>query len=105
MRDKSEAIAKVMALEPEKRRTAPLRLDIAADLAFPNGGIGASGLRKERDKGRLATFMVAGKEYTTLEEIGLMRERCRYVPKDSARPLLSESERATGSRQKRLAPK
>ena len=44
----------------------PLRLDIAAKIAFPDGSMGAAGLRKERDRGRLITEMIAGKEYVTL---------------------------------------
>lgn len=39
-----------------------------------------SGLRKERDKGRLVTEMIAGKEYTTLADIERMRELCRFQP-------------------------
>jgi hypothetical protein len=76
-----EVIAKVMALEPEKRRTLPLRLDVAARIAFPDGTMGAPGLRKERDKGRLVTEMIAGKEYTSLVNIERMRELCRVQPK------------------------
>lgn len=56
---------------------APLRLDIAAKIAFPDGSMGAAGLRKERDRGRLVTEMIAGKEYVTLAEIERMRELCR----------------------------
>ena len=43
--------------------------------------MGAPGLRKERDAGRLQTEMIAGKEYTTLAAIQKMRELCRVVPK------------------------
>lgn len=59
----------------------PLRLDVAARMAFPDGSMGAAGLRKERDRGRLVTEMIAGKEYTTLAEIERMRELCRVQPK------------------------
>ena len=31
----------------------PLRLDVAAALAYPDGSMTASGLRKERDRGTL----------------------------------------------------
>jgi hypothetical protein len=55
----------------------PLRLEAAAVLAFPGGGMTASGLRKERDAKRLVTEIVAGKEYTTLRDIERMREACR----------------------------
>jgi hypothetical protein len=60
----------------------PLRLDVAAHLAFPDGSMTASGLRGERDRGRLVVERIANKDYTTLEEIRLMRERCRVRVKD-----------------------
>jgi hypothetical protein len=72
-----DLIAKLKAMDPEKLRTKPLRLEVAARMAFPDGTMGAAGLRKERDKGRLATEMIAGKEYTTLAAIEQMRELCR----------------------------
>ena len=56
---------------------APFRLDIAARIAFPDGTMGTSGLRKERDAGRLVTELIAGKEYTTLAAIEDMRAACR----------------------------
>lgn len=61
----------------EVDRDTPLRLDVAAALAFPSGGMTASGLRRERDAGRLATELIAGKEFTTLADIARMRELCR----------------------------
>ncbi|CDX55956.1 conserved hypothetical protein [Mesorhizobium plurifarium] len=61
---------------------APLRLDTAARIAFPDGSMGAAGLRKERDRGRLETEIIAGKEYTTLAAIGRMRELCRVQAKE-----------------------
>ncbi|MCO5083954.1 MAG: excisionase [Rhizobiaceae bacterium] len=63
---------------------APLRLDLAARIAFPDGSIGPKGLRKERYAGRLVTFIVARKEYTTLAAIERMKELCRVQPKPSA---------------------
>lgn len=62
-------------------RNAPLRLDIAAKIAFPDGSMGAAGLRKERDAGRLVTELIAGKEFVTLAEIDRMREFCRGLRK------------------------
>jgi hypothetical protein len=56
---------------------APLRLAVAAEQAFPFGGMTPSGLRKERGRGRLTTWMIAGKEYTTLNAIEEMLEKCR----------------------------
>lgn len=67
----------------------PLRLDAAAAIAFPGGGMTASGLRRERDAGRLTTELIAGKEFTTLADIARMRELCRRTvgPKaDCLRP-------------------
>src|SRR5262245_28870513 len=55
----------------------PLRLDVAARIAFPAGGMSASGLRRERDRGRLVTERIAGKDFTTLRAIEDMREKCR----------------------------
>src|ERR1700730_2111433 len=55
----------------------PLRWGIAAPLAYPDGSMTASGLRKEAARGRLAIERVAGKDYTTLAAIERMRELCR----------------------------
>ena len=55
----------------------PLRLAAAAEIAFPDGTMTVSGLRKERDSGRLAVERIAGKEYTTLAAIEEMRHLCR----------------------------
>jgi hypothetical protein len=59
----------------------PLRLKVAAEVAFPCGGMTASGLRREAARGRLVIEMIAGKHYTTLESINEMREKCRVNPK------------------------
>ncbi|QOZ09246.1 excisionase [Bradyrhizobium sp. CCBAU 51765] len=61
------------AISPE----TPLRLAIAAEVAFPQGGMTASGLRKEAARGRLMIERIAGKDYTTLAAIAKMRELCR----------------------------
>ena len=69
---------------------APLRLEVAAALAYPDGSMTASGLRKEARKGRLVIERTAGKDYTTLAAIEEMRALCRVHPKDrdfgSAKP-------------------
>jgi hypothetical protein len=78
-----EIITTLMRLDPEKRHHVPLRLALAAQIAFPDGSMSAAGLRKERDRGRLVTEMIAGKEYTTLAEIERMRELCRVQAKAS----------------------
>jgi hypothetical protein len=56
---------------------APLRLGVAAALAYPDGSMTASGLRREAKRGRLVIERTAGKDYTTLRNIEHMRERCR----------------------------
>jgi hypothetical protein len=70
--------SRVPELEKVKPDT-PLRLDIAAMLAYT-----ASGLRKEAGRGRLAIERVAGKDYTTLANIERMRELCRVEARDRA---------------------
>src|SRR5947209_3370217 len=58
----------------------PLRLDIAAALAFPDGSMSVASLRRERDRGRLTVERIGGKDYTTLRFIREMREKCRLAP-------------------------
>lgn len=65
-------------------RNAPLRLAVAAELAFPFRGMTAAGLRKEVARGNLAVERIAGKDYTTLAAIEAMRNRCRTHPKEPA---------------------
>ncbi|WP_316164538.1 MULTISPECIES: site-specific integrase [unclassified Bradyrhizobium] len=57
--------------------TTPLRLDVAAGLAFPDGSMTLSGLRCEITRGRLGYELIAGKYYTTLGDIENMRRLCR----------------------------
>lgn len=64
----------------------PLRLAQAAELAFPGGGIKAWVLRKERGAGRLRTWLVAGKEFSTLADIEAMNNMCKQATKVAARP-------------------
>ena len=59
----------------------PLRLAVAAALAFPDGSMTASGLRREASRGRLAIERIAGKDYTTLRNIEEMRALCRVEAK------------------------
>src|SRR5450631_3423883 len=63
---------------------APLRLEVAAKMAFPQGGITVSGLRREIARGRLEVEEIAGKYFTTLANIKRMREKCRVSVKDHA---------------------
>jgi hypothetical protein len=55
----------------------PLRLNVAAALAYPDGSMTASGLRGEAMRGRLVIERTAGKDYTTLGAIRKMRDLCR----------------------------
>src|SRR5581483_3192874 len=59
----------------------PLRLGVAASLAFPDGSMSASGLRREAARGRLVIERIAGKDFTTLANIERMRELCRVEAK------------------------
>jgi hypothetical protein len=55
----------------------PLRLKVAAEVAFPDGSMTVSGLRREAHRGRLVIERIAGKDYTTLAAIEQMRMQCR----------------------------
>ncbi|WP_244439177.1 tyrosine-type recombinase/integrase [Bradyrhizobium genomosp. III] len=57
--------------------TTPLLLEAAANIAFPDGSMTLAGLRREIGRGRLAYESIDGKLYTTLADIGFMREACR----------------------------
>ena len=59
----------------------PIRLSTAASLAFPDGSMTSSGLRKEALRGRLVIERIAGKDFTTLAHIERMRELCRVSAK------------------------
>ena len=59
----------------------PLRLAVAAVLAYPDGSMTASGLRREAARGRLVIERTAGKDYTTLAAIEKLRALCRVQGK------------------------
>jgi hypothetical protein len=63
--------------------TTPLRLALAAEIAFPGGGVTAATLRREGAKGRLAIERIGAKDFTTLAAIDSMRLLCRVNPKES----------------------
>jgi hypothetical protein len=68
---------------PEKiTPDTPLRLEIAAVIAFPDGSMTASGLRREGARGRLTIERIAGKDFTTLRNIEKMRDICRLYRKE-----------------------
>ena len=51
----------------------PLRLADALRIAFPHGGMTLAGLRREIGRQRLTVEKIAGKHYTTLNNIDEMR--------------------------------
>ena len=79
----------------------PLRLSVAAALAFPDGSMTASGLRRECARGRLVVERIAGKDYTTLANIERMRELCRVQQKEVRLWLRPEERNFDGSLRKR----
>ncbi|QWY83239.1 hypothetical protein [Rhizobium phage RHph_X2_25] len=58
------------------KQDSPLRLSVAAALAFPDGSMSTAGLRRESKRGRLTIMRIAGKDYTTLAYIEEMKEKC-----------------------------
>lgn len=72
---------KVVPPRAEIEADTPLRLSVAAVIAFPDGSMSASGLRRESARGRLQIERIAGKDYTTLASIERMRELCRVEAK------------------------
>jgi len=79
--------------------TTPLRLEVAAQLAFPDGSITASALRRMVATRKLDAELIAGKYYVTLVAIGEMRERCRVHAKapDFGSAPVETTERRCGS--------
>jgi hypothetical protein len=68
----------------------PLRLEVAVALAFPDGGLTISGLRKEHARGRLRLERIANKDFVTLKAIEEMRQRCVVdcaLPQESSAPV------------------
>ena len=63
---------------------APLRLSVAAQLAFPDESMSAGALRREAKRGRLRIERIAGRDYTTMRAIEEMRQLCHVHPKDLA---------------------
>lgn len=62
----------------------PLRLSVAAELAFPGGNIKATTLRRNAQNGLLAIERIGGKDFVTLAAIAEMRKRCQLAPKAPA---------------------
>ena len=79
--DEDEAGWHFDSVRGEVAESTPLRLKIAAALAFPDGSMKASGLRRECTRDRLVVERIAGKDYTTLAHIQTMRKLCRVEAK------------------------
>lgn len=78
----------------------PLRLAEAARIAFPNGALTVSGLRKEIERGRLVPEIIAGKTFVTLNAIKEMRRLCRVqakVPASISSPNAAPETEVSGS--------
>lgn len=61
----------------------PRRLSVIAKLAFPEGGMTASSLRREAERGRLAIERIAGKDFMSFQAIAEMRKLCRVEQKET----------------------
>lgn len=78
----------------------PLRLATAAKIAFPDGSLTVSGLRREIERGTLVIEIIAGKMYTTLHNIEEMRRLCRVqakVPVSTSNPSVEPETEVSGS--------
>jgi hypothetical protein len=59
-----------------------LRLEAAAALGFPDGSMSVAALRREAAAGHLTVYRIAGKHFTTLNDIEGLKAICRVDPKD-----------------------
>lgn len=59
----------------------PLRIAVAAALAFPDGSMSAAVLLGQAKNGRLDIQQIGRRYYTTLRAIEAMREKCRVDPR------------------------
>jgi hypothetical protein len=69
-----------------------VRLRVAAERFFPDGTMTESGLRGEARRGRLVTWRIAGKDYTSFSAIEEMKAQCRSVQR--VQGSISEQQRA-----------
>ena len=88
---------------PVTGRTTPLRLDAAARLAFPDGSMSGSALRRLIVNGQLEAELIAGRYYTTLADIERMRGRCRVNRKDHDSPSTAEETGSSATEEKTVA--
>jgi hypothetical protein len=69
---------------------APIRLETAAKIAFPDGSVNVRMLRKQVSEGRLAVWHIGGRHFTSLNEIEKMINKCRVTPSLSDRGIESQ---------------
>jgi hypothetical protein len=77
--------------------TTPLRLEVAAQLGFPDGSMSVSALRRLAAAEKLDHERIAGKYYVTLAAIEEMRARCRVPAKapESKEPVTAKKQPVT----------
>jgi len=88
---------KAIPIPKDVTPTTMLRLAVAAKVAFPDGSMSVSALRREGAAKRLTIYRIRGKDFTTLADINLMKEAaasCREQAK--VRDSIS-SEQKTGN--------
>ena len=93
----SDGSATVGRVEPTISPTSPLRLKEAARLAFPDGSMSVSALRRCGVSGLLTVEKIAGKDYTTLADIEEMKKRCRVQAKARESPSKGEGPELSGT--------
>jgi hypothetical protein len=72
----------------------PVRLELAAALAYPDGSVSGRALKRQGLKGLLEIEQVAGKDFTTIANVKRMREASKTRPSIS----LAQSEHSTARR-------
>jgi hypothetical protein len=77
--------------------TTPLRLKVAAALAFPDRSMSEKALRELGRAGKLTIEKIRGKDYTTLADIEEMRKLCRVQAKAPDSVHKSGTEKQCGS--------
>jgi hypothetical protein len=70
-------------------------------MAFPDQSISENSLRREAKRGRLTIEIIAGKVFTTLNEIERMRGRCRVEVRV---PVSTSDQPATGPESSPIKP-
>ncbi|WP_210184725.1 hypothetical protein [Bradyrhizobium sp. LMTR 3] len=82
--EKPEPVLKgrrALAIPENVSATDMLRLEVAARIAFPDGSMSASALRREAAGGRLTIYPIRNKHFTTLAHIEEMQQLCRAQAK------------------------